>query len=239
MSAARGLEFDHVFVLGLSAARMPGPFRPDADGVPPELLKGRRPARDGRELHEAEMRRLLHLAMTRARKGLVLAWAESARTRRDPPAVSVLRGGHGGRGRGGGGLRGGALRPGGGTPLDLQDHARRAARHGGAHGRAPRRDEARHVPRRGPGGLPLPRADQGGRADRAGEGGPVARLRAPGGERDPAPVRHAGAARDPRAVRAGQLAARHRARPRRAARRAPTTAPSRRSTRSSRGAAVA
>src|SRR5215211_3500972 len=78
MGAPRGLEFEHVFVLGLSAARMPGAFRPDADGVPAELLKGRRPARDGRELHEEEMRRLLHLAMTRARKGLVLAWAEAA-----------------------------------------------------------------------------------------------------------------------------------------------------------------
>jgi DNA helicase II / ATP-dependent DNA helicase PcrA len=77
MSAARGLEFEHAFVLGLSSARMPGPFRPEADGVPPELMKGRRPAQDARELHEAEMRGLLHLAMTRARKGLVLAWAES------------------------------------------------------------------------------------------------------------------------------------------------------------------
>jgi DNA helicase II / ATP-dependent DNA helicase PcrA len=77
MSAARGLEFDHVFVLGLSAARMPGPFRPEADGIPAELLKGRRPALGDREAHEAEMRRLLHLAMTRARKGLVLAWAEA------------------------------------------------------------------------------------------------------------------------------------------------------------------
>src|SRR5215204_3541861 len=78
MSAARGLEFEHAFVLGLSAARMPGPFRPEADGVPPELLKGRLSKRDGREAHEAEMRRLLQLAMTRARKGLVLAWAETA-----------------------------------------------------------------------------------------------------------------------------------------------------------------
>ena len=45
MGAARGLEFDHVFVLGLSAAQMPGPYRPEADGVPPALLKRRpRPA---------------------------------------------------------------------------------------------------------------------------------------------------------------------------------------------------
>ena len=77
MGAARGLEFDHVFVVGLSAAQMPGPYRPEADAIPPELLKRGGAASNGRDAHEAEMRRLLHLAMTRARKGLVLAWAES------------------------------------------------------------------------------------------------------------------------------------------------------------------
>jgi DNA helicase II / ATP-dependent DNA helicase PcrA len=70
MSAASGLEFDHVFVLGLSATAMPGPFRAPVDDVPDELRRG------PREGHEAEMRRLLHLAITRARKGLVLAFAE-------------------------------------------------------------------------------------------------------------------------------------------------------------------
>jgi DNA helicase-2/ATP-dependent DNA helicase PcrA len=73
--AARGLEFDHVFVLGLSAAAMPGPYRVRADEVPDELRRG------GPREHEAEMRRLLHLAMTRARKGLVLAWAETSGAR--------------------------------------------------------------------------------------------------------------------------------------------------------------
>ena len=77
MHAAKGLEFDHVFVLGLSAARMPGPWRKRADSVPDALLKETLPDAGGREAHEAEMRRLLHVAMTRARKGLVLAWAES------------------------------------------------------------------------------------------------------------------------------------------------------------------
>jgi DNA helicase-2/ATP-dependent DNA helicase PcrA len=76
MEASRGLEFDHVFVLGLSATRMPGPVRPETDGVPADLLKRRRPAADPRESHELAMRQLLHLAMTRARKGLVLAWGE-------------------------------------------------------------------------------------------------------------------------------------------------------------------
>ena len=75
MRAARGLDLAHVFVLGLSAAQMPGPYRPEADAIPPELLEGRAGA-GGREAHEAEMRQLLHLAMTRARRGLVLAWAE-------------------------------------------------------------------------------------------------------------------------------------------------------------------
>jgi DNA helicase II / ATP-dependent DNA helicase PcrA len=78
MSASKGLEFDHVFVLGLSAARMPGPYRPEADGVPAELLKRADAEADGREEHDARMRHLLQLAITRARKGLVLAWAEGA-----------------------------------------------------------------------------------------------------------------------------------------------------------------
>jgi superfamily I DNA/RNA helicase/RecB family exonuclease len=77
MGASRGLEFDHVFILGLSAAQMPGTYRPEADAVPRELMKRGQPGAVGREAHEAEMRKLLHLAMTRARKGVVLAWAES------------------------------------------------------------------------------------------------------------------------------------------------------------------
>ncbi len=78
MRAARGLEFEHVFVLGLSAGAVPGPDRPRADDVPGDL---RRAPRDS---HEAEMRRLLHLAITRARKGLVLSWAEDRGQRPSP-----------------------------------------------------------------------------------------------------------------------------------------------------------
>jgi DNA helicase II / ATP-dependent DNA helicase PcrA len=84
MEASRGLDFDHVFVLGLSAARMPGPHRAEADGVPPELLKRSRPGGEPREAHDTAMRELLHLAMTRARKGLVLAWAEGERQGANP-----------------------------------------------------------------------------------------------------------------------------------------------------------
>ena len=77
MHAAKGLEFDHAFVLGLSASAMPGPHRAPSGEVPDELLKERLDPEPAPKLHEAEMRRLLHVAMTRARKGLVLAWAEA------------------------------------------------------------------------------------------------------------------------------------------------------------------
>src|SRR4051794_20860223 len=77
MHAAKGLEFDHVFVLGLSAGAMPGPFRAPSGDVPDELLKERLEPESPHAVHEAEMRRLLHVALTRARTGLVLAWAEA------------------------------------------------------------------------------------------------------------------------------------------------------------------
>jgi RecB family exonuclease len=76
MRAARGLEFDHVFLLGLSAEHFPGGTRRRDDGIPDELLKESLPP-DDRRCHELAVRRLVHLAMTRARRRLVLAWAES------------------------------------------------------------------------------------------------------------------------------------------------------------------
>ena len=77
---AKEAEFEHVMVVGLSAAAMPGARPATADAVPPPLLKERLPAGEGavREAHDGTMRRLLHVAMTRARKGLVLSWAPTA-----------------------------------------------------------------------------------------------------------------------------------------------------------------
>jgi DNA helicase-2/ATP-dependent DNA helicase PcrA len=75
MRAAKGLEFDHVYVLGLSSARIPGARRQAVEPIPAELLGEDLPP-DTREVHVAEMRRLLHVAMTRARKRLVLAHPE-------------------------------------------------------------------------------------------------------------------------------------------------------------------
>ena len=148
------------------------------------------------------MRRLLHVALTRARKGLVLAWAEAGApgtTPRPSPFYEEARAALD--------LEEEAFEeelfgPGRGAALHVPDHARRAARHRRARGRAAGRDAPRHLPGRGPGGRALPRADQGCRADRARPRGPDARHRAARGQRDPRPVRHARAARDLRGVRA-------------------------------------
>jgi DNA helicase II / ATP-dependent DNA helicase PcrA len=71
MRAARPREFAHVFVLGLQAARMPGARSRLVEPLPDALAPG-----DGsRAAHVAAMRHLLSTAMTRARDGLVLAYA--------------------------------------------------------------------------------------------------------------------------------------------------------------------
>jgi len=90
MHSAKGREFDHVFALGLSANSMPGQRRASGDGVPDELLKESLPE-DDRQAHEDEMRRLLYVAMTRARKGLVLAWAETGERARPSPFYEEAR----------------------------------------------------------------------------------------------------------------------------------------------------
>ncbi|HEY7935235.1 MAG TPA: ATP-dependent DNA helicase [Solirubrobacteraceae bacterium] len=79
IASARGCEFDHVYVLGLQAARMPGPHTDGGSpGGIPTQLQGRRPATDPHQAHEAAMRRLLHLAVTRAHERLVLSYPASS-----------------------------------------------------------------------------------------------------------------------------------------------------------------
>ena len=75
VEAAKGREFDHVFVVGLTAARLHGRDAASAtDGVPAELLKERLPE-PGDPGDRA--RRRLHMAITRARRSVVLSWAEA------------------------------------------------------------------------------------------------------------------------------------------------------------------
>lgn len=65
---AKGREFDHVFVLGLSAARMPG-RSPATDEVVSLASVAM--------THEQVMRRRFHIACSRARKSLVLSWSDA------------------------------------------------------------------------------------------------------------------------------------------------------------------
>jgi DNA helicase-2/ATP-dependent DNA helicase PcrA len=76
---AKGLEFDLVFVPALVEGRLPQPRRRDGVSavggleLPPALLD---PGVRGREDQLAEERRLCYVAMTRARRRLVLSWAD-------------------------------------------------------------------------------------------------------------------------------------------------------------------
>ncbi len=73
LDAARGRDLDWVFVLGLTSARMPGARLRAGENIPDALLKEAL-GPDDRTTHVDAMRRLAHVAMTRAARGLVLAY---------------------------------------------------------------------------------------------------------------------------------------------------------------------
>jgi len=82
----KGLEFDHVYVLGLNRDALSG--RPARDAWIPDELLAERASRPGAELVAAHRARLAYLAMTRARRSLVLGWPEE--TARGPAESSPL-----------------------------------------------------------------------------------------------------------------------------------------------------
>jgi DNA helicase-2/ATP-dependent DNA helicase PcrA len=70
----KGLEFDHVYLLGMSSGAISG--RPWEDRwIPDELLAERLPE-PGEELTAKRRRMLAHVATSRARDALVLSWPE-------------------------------------------------------------------------------------------------------------------------------------------------------------------
>ena len=89
---AKGLEFDAVFVPGLVEGRLPTSGRSPRFELPPTVLE---PLVRGREDVIAEERRLLYVAMTRARRRLYLTRAshyESGRRWRDSRFLAEVRG---------------------------------------------------------------------------------------------------------------------------------------------------
>src|SRR5205085_927781 len=88
---AKGLEFDVVFVPSLVEGRLPQSGRPHRFGLPPAVLE---PLVRGREDVIAEERRLLYVAMTRARRHLYLTRAshyEGGRRWRDSRFLDEIR----------------------------------------------------------------------------------------------------------------------------------------------------
>jgi DNA helicase-2/ATP-dependent DNA helicase PcrA len=83
IESAAGASFDHVFVLGLHATRgagaAPGGRGPAVEAIP-DALAGEEAAEQSAD---ERARRLLYVAMTRARRGLVLAYATSSSRRAD------------------------------------------------------------------------------------------------------------------------------------------------------------
>ncbi|MBF8280559.1 MAG: hypothetical protein HW383_332 [Candidatus Magasanikbacteria bacterium] len=72
--AAKGLEFDYVFVVNLVEQRFPSQERSDPLELPAALIKD---VITGGDTHTEEERRLFYVASTRARRGLYLMSAES------------------------------------------------------------------------------------------------------------------------------------------------------------------
>jgi DNA helicase II / ATP-dependent DNA helicase PcrA len=76
--AAKGLEFDHTFVMRLSRGAFPTYARKPVLEFPLELMKEEHPSGD---FHVQEERRLFYVALTRARKRLTLTTVVNKRTK--------------------------------------------------------------------------------------------------------------------------------------------------------------
>jgi DNA helicase-2/ATP-dependent DNA helicase PcrA len=89
--AAKGLEFEHVFILRLIRGGFPKSTRPAVLEFPEELMKEELPAWD---YHTQEERRLFYVALTRARERLTLTTVIHPRSKPSPFLDDILSAAH-------------------------------------------------------------------------------------------------------------------------------------------------
>ncbi len=87
--AAKGLEFDHVFVIRLTHKAFPAPERKSVLEFPPALMKEELPKHPS-EYHIEEERRLFYVALTRAKDRLTLTTVVNARAKPSPFLDDIL-----------------------------------------------------------------------------------------------------------------------------------------------------
>jgi DNA helicase-2/ATP-dependent DNA helicase PcrA len=88
--SAKGLEFEHVFILRANSGSFPGNFKESLFEFPQELRASGIFQGDSRSAHTQEERRLFHVAMTRARDTLCLC-ATPGRGAKNPSPAGFLR----------------------------------------------------------------------------------------------------------------------------------------------------
>ncbi len=88
--SAKGLEFDHVFLVRLNQSSFPTNYREKLFEFPRELRKSVAAEGDSTEIHRQEERRLFYVGMTRARDSLAL-YARASRSRKEPRPQGFVR----------------------------------------------------------------------------------------------------------------------------------------------------
>ncbi len=86
--AAKGLEFEYVFLVGMADLRFPTSRRTEVIPFPSRFVQGQVPAGD---VHQQEERRLFYVGITRAKKGLFFTFAEDYGTKRKKKPSLFLR----------------------------------------------------------------------------------------------------------------------------------------------------
>lgn len=88
MHAAKGLEFDHVFLLRLNQGSFPTSYRERVFEFPDALRQSSTAAGEGKEVHKQEERRLFYVGLTRARDSVTICARQGRGKTKAPSAFA-------------------------------------------------------------------------------------------------------------------------------------------------------